>query len=163
MTRHYVSDAGPLISYEKIAGGFTLLHKLVDRIFIPPQVYVELCAGLRNGGSYLDHHGLADLLTVAAAPIPPPETLELLHSGECHAIALALDRQLPILIDERQGRLVARSVGLAISGSVGILLAGWNDRIITTAEARHTLHALYDAERINRGLLDMTIAHLNCS
>ena len=68
-----------------------------------------------------------------------------------------------ILIDERQGRLAARRLGLAISGTVGILIAAWNDRVITTAEAKHTLYAFYDAERINRGLLDMTVAHLDRS
>jgi predicted nucleic acid-binding protein len=47
-----------------------------------------------------------------------------LHRGESEAIAIAIERQADrLLIDERQGRIAAESMGVAIIGSVGILIA----------------------------------------
>jgi hypothetical protein len=31
-----VSDTGPLISLEKVSGGFSLLRSLFDRVLVPP-------------------------------------------------------------------------------------------------------------------------------
>ena len=46
-----------------------------------------------------------------------------LDHGEASAIALAIEAGVPIVaIDERRGRLVAREMGLAVTGSVGLLL-----------------------------------------
>lgn len=41
-----VSDTGPLISLEKIYGGFAFIAKLYDKILVPPAVAQELTAGL---------------------------------------------------------------------------------------------------------------------
>jgi predicted nucleic acid-binding protein len=51
-------------------------------------------------------------------------TLEL-HRGEAEAIALALEMKADwLLMDEREGRAVARQLGLHVTGVLGVLLRG---------------------------------------
>ena len=46
-----------------------------------------------------------------------------MDEGDASAIALALEEGIRLVaIDERRGRLVARDTGLAVVGSVGLLL-----------------------------------------
>ncbi len=46
-----------------------------------------------------------------------------LHLGEAEAIALALEMKAEyLLIDEREGRTLARQLGLRITGVLGVLL-----------------------------------------
>ena len=46
-----------------------------------------------------------------------------LDIGEASAIALALEAHVRLVaIDERRGRLIARDVGLTVTGSLGLLL-----------------------------------------
>src|SRR5436309_13696371 len=45
------------------------------------------------------------------------------HRGEAEAIALALETKTDhLLIDERDGRLMARQLGLSLTGVLGVLL-----------------------------------------
>ena len=51
-----------------------------------------------------------------------------LDKGEAEAIALALEVNAEwILLDEREGRRVAKSLGLRVTGVVGILLRAWRE------------------------------------
>ncbi|OAN47426.1 hypothetical protein [Magnetospirillum moscoviense] len=154
-----VSDTGPLISFEKIEGGFALVRRMVGVVLVPPQVYMELSAGLPLGTAYSDHFGLSGLLRVVEAPVPPEATRGL-DDGERHAIALALSQDVPLLIEERQGREVALELGLHVSGAVGLILAAWQDRRILQDEAESALRDLFRAGRINRGLLDLALARI---
>ncbi len=159
MMRDYVSDTGPLISFERIPGGFALLRRLVGGIFVPPQVIEELVAVLPLGTDYLTHYGIGDFVRVEAAPPPPPATHGL-DDGESHALSLAIARGLPLLIEERQGREVAAELGLETSGAVGLLLHAWKSRAVTTGEAERHAHALFHGKRINHTLLEALLAQL---
>lgn len=44
-SRPIVSDTGPLISLEKITGGYRFIRCLYDRLVVPPAVMDELVAG----------------------------------------------------------------------------------------------------------------------
>ena len=47
-----------------------------------------------------------------------------LHAGESEAIALAVERRATWLVmDERQGRLTAETMGVPIVGTLGVLIA----------------------------------------
>lgn len=154
-----VSDTGPLISFEKIDGGFALLRRIVGLILVPSQVYMELSAGLPGEASYSEHFGLSGLLRIVEAPVPPEATRGL-DDGERYAIALALSQDVPLLIEERQGRDVARDLGLNTSGALGLLLSAWQDRRISTDEAETGLNGLFRAGRINRALLDLALSRV---
>jgi predicted nucleic acid-binding protein len=154
-----VSDTGPLISFEKIEGGFSLLRRMVGSVLIPPHVYMELAAGFQADRSYFDHYGIADLVRIVEAPLPPAAA-DGLDEGERYAISLALSQGIPLLIEERQGREVARQIGIHTSGSIGLLLAAWQDRLISTEEAEAAFQGLFRAGRINRTLLDMSLSRI---
>lgn len=159
MMREYVSDTGPLISFERIPGGFALLRRLVGGIIVPPQVIEELVAVLPLGTDYLAHYGIGDFVHVETAPPPPPAT-DGLDDGERHALSLAIAWGLPLLIEERQGREVAAALGLETSGAVGLLMHAWRSRIISAGEAERHAQALLHGRRINHTLLDALLAQL---
>ena len=56
-----------------------------------------------------------------------------LHQGEAEAIALAVELSATkILLDEKEARQAARTLGLSITGILGILLRGWCEGSITS-------------------------------
>jgi predicted nucleic acid-binding protein len=56
-----------------------------------------------------------------------------LHKGEAEAIALALELKADrLLIDEREGRAMARQLGLKLTGVLGVLLRAKRMNRITT-------------------------------
>lgn len=80
-----------------------------------------------------------------------------LHPGEVEAISLAHERQLPILIEEYDGRNTAHAKGLQVSGIAGQILKGRHQKIITTREAVAFMDQLLDARRINTTLHRMVL------
>lgn len=48
--------------------------------------------------------------------------VSILDPGESEAIALAKEMGFPLLIDEKKGRTIAKSVGVPVIGMVGFLL-----------------------------------------
>jgi predicted nucleic acid-binding protein len=56
-----------------------------------------------------------------------------LHPGESEAIALALELKADrLLIDERDGRNMARQLGLPLTGALGVLLRAKRDGQVKT-------------------------------
>jgi uncharacterized protein len=120
-----VADAGPLIHLGGI-GRLDLIRCLAPEVLVPRSVFHEVTVVGR---------GLPGAAEVAAATwitVVSPAGSELanallssgLHRGEAEAIALAVERKAQwLLIDERQGRLVADAMGLTIVGSVGVVIA----------------------------------------
>ena len=86
---------------------------------------------------------------------------ERLHEGERQAIQLALELQLPLLIEETVGRRVAQSVGIQISGIAGQILKAFRQDIISATEAHDRLDELFRAGRINRKIYDALLAALS--
>lgn len=65
---------------------------------------------------------IADLPTWSSIQSPAePMEFPTLDAGESAAIALALELNSPLMIDERDGRDIARSRGLEVIGAIGIL------------------------------------------
>lgn len=154
-----VSNTGPLITLERLPGGYDLMRRLYRRILIPPQVLAELAAGLTATMDYLEHHHIQDLVAVEGAPDPAPQ-LARLDEGERYAIALALARRLPLLIEDRLGRELASREGLIVSGIAGQILMAHYRGILTVTAAREQFQRLYEVRRINRQLLQQMIESL---
>ena len=120
-----VADAGPLIHLGAI-GQLELIHRLSAEVLVPRAVFDEVVvvgAGLP---------GAAELQAATWISVVPPVRLEVvaalvasgLHRGEAEAIAVAVERRADrLLIDERQGRLTAEAMGVAVVGSIGVLIA----------------------------------------
>lgn len=123
----------------------------------------EVAAGqFTTPGGYLQHYGISDLIEVRTVP-QPRELLEAerLHEGETQAIQLALELQLPLLIEETVGCRVAQSVGIQISGIVGQILKAFRQGSISAPEAQAKLSELLRAGRINRKIYEALLAALS--
>ncbi len=157
--RIVVSDTGPFITLEKLPGGFELLRQLYDRVLLPGQVLTELAAGRPSGEAYLRDLGLEDLVEVVTVEATDPDLADL-DAGERAALTLALDRDLPLLIEERAGRDLAAAKGVLYSGIAGQVMRARRLHLLSRAEAAAKLNVLYDAGRINRTLLRGLLAAL---
>lgn len=120
-----VADAGPLIHLSAI-GQLELVHALSPEVLVPQAVFDEVVvagAGL-PGASAVAAAAWIRVVTPARVELVDALLASGLHHGEAQAIAVAIDLKADrLLIDERQGRLTAEAMGVAVVGSVGILVA----------------------------------------
>jgi predicted nucleic acid-binding protein len=105
-------------------GQLPLLGLLFGRVLVPQQVADELERGKHVLGAWREAPG-AEALFVEA-PLDGSFLRQLvmqLDAGEAGAVALAVERGASLLLmDELDGRKVARRHGLRLTGTVGILL-----------------------------------------
>ena len=120
-----VSNTSPIANLACI-GRLPFLQEQFGDVWIPRAVEREL-ANVPDGavrkaldqarqGGWLKSQAASDARLVSLL------TVEL-HSGEAEAIALALDMKADwLLIDEREGRAMARQLGLRMTEVLGVLL-----------------------------------------
>ena len=111
-----VSDTSPLIAL-KHAGLLEKLSQLFQRIAVPPSVMRELSVKEK------EYFRSLDFLSVEE---PHDERLvavlkTVADEGEAEAIALALEKNSLLVIDDLKGRKLARRLGLRIIGTLGLL------------------------------------------
>jgi predicted nucleic acid-binding protein len=128
------ADTSP-VNYLILIDCIDLLQRLYVRILIPVEVLNELAATgappevaawLRNRPAWLE---------VRTTPVDPSvqfTTVETeLDAGELAAIRLALSEpESLLLIDEATGRSVASQLGVANTGTLGVLLAGAKEGLV---------------------------------
>jgi predicted nucleic acid-binding protein len=154
--RSTVSNTGPLITLEKITGGFDFIRLLYDKLIIPPVVLDEIAQGeFQSGADYLKNYNIVDLIEIRSVTqhCDLPE-IERIHEGEKQAIWLALELKKPLLIEETVGRRVAQNIGLSISGIAGQIVLALSHRIISKEDANLMLIDLYNKGRINRRIYE---------
>ena len=105
-----VVDSTCLIGLERI-GHLDLLPALIEPILAPPAVVTEF--GSRPRWLTAEAPRIAG--TIAALKL-------VVDAGEAEAIALAYERGCRIILDDRKARMVARQLGIQVTGTVGILL-----------------------------------------
>lgn len=111
-----VSNSSPIIALTNIEE-LQLLNFLFKEIFIPEFVYKEV--GIRLHDSFI------------VSRIKDINLLNHLNSflgrGEAEAIVLAkdIDAEL-IILDDKEARKIAKSLGLKVIGTVGLLILGKN-------------------------------------
>ena len=120
-----VSNTSPILNLA-IVGQLDLLRQQFSQLQIPPAVLDELKIDEERPG----YQSIQAALTTGWIQVQPVSNQSLvqllrqtLDGGEAAAIALALERQADwILLDERDGRKVAKSLGLQVTGVLGVLL-----------------------------------------
>lgn len=120
MTAVIVSDSSSLIMTGKLAR-LDLLENLFEQVLVPARVAEELA---------VKEDGVAKLVLAhpafTIANTTDHELLAFLDGtldyGEAEAIALARERRLILLVDEKKARKIARNMGLKIVGLLGVLL-----------------------------------------
>ncbi len=140
-----------------------LLGTLYQQVLVPPAVMQELNhpAAPADVQAWLRH--LPSWITIIPANAEPDSTLQFLDPGEREAIQLAQQQHADILlIDERKGRQEAQRRGLLTTGTLGVLMAAADlrliepeaayDRLISTTTFRSTARlraSFLDAVRRN--------------
>lgn len=119
-----VSDSSPLIALLNIQH-LDLLKFLFKEVIIPPTVAKEIEAGEEASSPWFTFKE-SGFIRIESLGMPDKRLaiLELqLDAGESEAILLADQLKLPLLIDERAGRNMAKTMGVEIVGLVGVLIA----------------------------------------
>ncbi|HKP52817.1 MAG TPA: DUF3368 domain-containing protein [Chloroflexia bacterium] len=147
--RPVVSDTSPLINLAGV-GLLHLLPAVYGTIWVPEAVKREYAAGMRAGDPSLDEFEWIRVIpSVAVSPRLPPS----LGAGEAHAISLAIAKNTrAILLDEQLARAVARKWGLPVVGTLGVLVAARQSRLLAAvkpiiemmvSQGRHISDSLY--------------------
>jgi predicted nucleic acid-binding protein len=118
-----VSNSTPLIALAKI-NRLDIIKELFGSIIIPDAVFIEVAAD-KKGRAGRDEVFLAKWVYTMKVSIPlAADFLSVnLDPGEAEAITLAKEIKADLLlIDDKDGRKAAKSVGIPITGTVGLLL-----------------------------------------
>ncbi|NLX07329.1 MAG: DUF3368 domain-containing protein [Phycisphaerae bacterium] len=132
-----VSNTSPILNLA-IIGRLSLLRHQFSQIIVPPAVVSELrldqdLPGVPEVASafqdkWIRVQDVADRCLVQSL-------IRDLDEGEAEAIALACQTSAPwVLLDEREGRQAAKSLGLRMTGTVGVLLRAYRERRISSLQ-----------------------------
>ncbi len=157
-SRVVVADASPLIGLARI-GSLPLLGDLFDEVLLPEAVAAECIRETHRPGATAIASAITDgaLLVCAVEQGPAVRALaEVLDDGEAEALALALERDVPVLMDERRGRRVAARRGVAVVGTGAVLVAAKRGGLVPAVAP--LLEALRDSgyrlsDELTRGIL----------
>jgi predicted nucleic acid-binding protein len=126
-----ISDASPLICFIKI-NRLAILQQLFEKVIIPPIVYEEI-QKIKPLGFSIDEFRQANWISI----LEPSNSVlfhdlsEKVDEGEAQAITLA--KEVPpdfLLIDERRGTAIARSMGIKTIGVIGIVIRAKDKNLI---------------------------------
>lgn len=120
-----VSNTSPILNLA-IVDQLTLLDRQFDEILIPSAVLDELKISEERSGSQAMREAISSGW-IQSREVNNDSLAQLLKQtldrGEAEAIALAIELKADwIFLDEREGRKVAKSLGLNVTGVLGILL-----------------------------------------
>ncbi len=114
-----VADTSPL-HYLILCNAQELLPGLFSRVLIPPTVFKELQQSNTPEAVSRWAKSLPDWVQVQAPSHLDPSLN--LDKGELEAICLAREiKATAILMDDRAGRSAARRLGIAVTGTIGVL------------------------------------------
>jgi len=129
-----------LITLSKL-GQLSLLPQLYNQVLIPQAVYEEVViAGLREGHSdaiAVDHFVQLGRITVQSVTLAAKDQswASRIDPGEAEVIILARNSKADwAIIDNAHARRAARSLGLSLRGTVGVLLEATSRKLITIPE-----------------------------
>ena len=157
MDETLVVNASPLILLSRI-NRLDLLASLAKLVVVPEAVIREIQAG-----SHLDEtadriKNLSSILQVADRPVPDRIRLWNLGAGESQVLAHGLERPgAEVVLDDLAARRCARSLGLPMVGSLGVVILCRHRGII--GAARPVLETLREAGlRLKPALMEEALA-----
>jgi predicted nucleic acid-binding protein len=127
-----VSDTSP-INYLILIDAMNVLPVLFGQVFIPPMVFDELRQE-RTPEKVRRWIEKPPIWLIVRAPIQLDPSLDL-DPGEAHAISLAMELKADrLLIDERAGTLAAETRRLRPLGTLGVLIAAGQSKLLNVSE-----------------------------
>lgn len=129
-----VSDTSPINNLAAI-NQLALLQQLYGTVIIPDAVYRELTDRDFPVAGATEVQSFDWIQTRSVTNRTMVEALENeLDVGEAEAIALALEIEAQVLIDERRGRIVAERLNLRYTGILGILVEAKHQELIAAVK-----------------------------
>lgn len=145
-----VSDTTPLISLLKI-NRINLLERLFGEVMIPQAVFNELTVDDRF---LLEAEQIRQQNFIIVKPINNPESVSILKrvtgldQGESEAIVMTDELKADLLLmDEAKGRNVSAQMGIKFMGTIGILMAAYDEQELTASEVKECVDGLQRAGR----------------
>lgn len=145
-----VSDTTPLIALLKIER-LDLLEKLFGNVLIPQAVYEELTVDERFK---LEAEQLKQKEFITVRAVKNLDSVSILKratgldQGESEAIVLTDEVKAELLLmDEAKGRAVSNEMGFRIMGTIGVLMAAYEEHELTSEEVKECVSGLQRAGR----------------
>ncbi|MBS0166208.1 MAG: DUF3368 domain-containing protein [Nitrospira sp.] len=132
MSDVWVLNASPVILLGKI-GRLDLLESLSAKAVVPNAVILEIQAGIGERQAVQKTADWAASRRVADVPTPLSIERWDLGPGESQVIAHCLKGAQRAVLDDAQGRQCARTHGIAVIGTLGIVLSAKRQRMIPAA------------------------------
>jgi predicted nucleic acid-binding protein len=158
--RVVLSDASPLIAFS-LLGRLDLLHALLGRITITDVVQSEILAGGERPGQTAIAAAIRARRIRAIIDRWAEPRLPDLDEGEASTLRAAIHQSLPclVLIDERAGRAVAKELGIAHVGTVGVIVQAKKRGLVPAA--RTLFEQLFAQDfRVSAGLINEALAQV---
>ncbi len=160
-----VSDTTPLISLMK-ASRLDVLQQLFGEVLIPTAVFNELTS---NESFQEEAQQIRNCPFIRVVSVSETKAVDVLRRstgldlGESEAIVFADDNNANVLLmDEAKGRQVAKAMGLFIMGTVGVLLAAFDEKVLSAEDVKAALQRLRQANRrISDSLIQAALEKLD--
>lgn len=126
---------------------------------ITPEVYDEVCKEY-HAKACIDDEIECGFITIERYKNTTMfrEIHYLLDAGESASIALAIEKKLPLIIDEKKGRRFAQRQGIEIIGLVGILRFLYVENRLSREEVVQMVEKLNRSDfRVSKRLMDMIL------
>ena len=158
--RAIIADSSTLIVLLD-TNNFSLLFKLFDEILISDAVHNEINHKFDHK-KIINGYLLSKKLQILTAEHGDmyEMLLKRLDKGESESIILAKSLSLPLIIDEKKGRSIAKSLDIVIIGFVGILLKLLDKKVIQKEQALSIVkHAETNDFRLSDALKKMVFEY----
>jgi len=160
-----VSNSGPLIHLAK--AGLLHLIKLYD-VIIPKEVKREVVdVGKAKGYSdaFLVEKAIEDgWISVIEVKIDKKfaeiARLAGLHEAEIGMVYYAYQNKITALLDDDPARVFARGLGVKVKGSIGLLIEGLKEGLITYQEALEGLDRLADVMYLSSSVYKLALKEI---
>jgi len=149
-----ISDSTTVITLLNI-DRMDVLSNLFDRVILPQRVYDEItiAENITLDTSYFVTRNIGDreLYTLLT---------KSLDAGEAEAIVLALEKELPLIMDEKKGRKVAHRLGIKLFGFIGLLILNYRKGLMSSSEVIDLFYEAKDqgfrvGEQLEKGFFDL--------
>nr|WP_314635761.1 DUF3368 domain-containing protein [uncultured Oribacterium sp.] len=127
------------------------MEKLFGEVILPEEVFVELTANKRYR---IEADKIKSKSFITTKNILHPTSIDILKratgldQGESAAIILMDELQADLLLmDEAKGRTVSKQMGHRIMGTIGILMAAYEEHELTAEEVKECIEGLKLAGR----------------
>ncbi len=144
-------DSVVLINFSQSELWSKFLSRHAGKIAAPAQVYDEICRGLVKHPFLREAAEAIESRTIERIDLSDHELaefkrlLQFLGSGEAASIAMTRSRRWTMATDDMAVRRKCESLGLRLTGTVGILILACRDRKLTAPEADVALEKMIQA------------------